>query len=65
MVPKTKSRNEMARSTATPAKSAARRRYKGHKVYTERDRQSEGFSFPYPAEPEWEAEWKRRQSREE
>jgi hypothetical protein len=64
MVPKTKSKNERARNPATAAKSTARRRYKGRKVYTERDRQSEGFSFPYPAEPAWEAEWKRRRSRE-
>jgi len=34
--------------------------FKGRRVYTENDRNDLNFQFPLPPEPEWEAEWNKR-----
>ena len=38
-----------------------RRYFKGRPVYTEEDAAHPNFVFSAPPEPEWEAEWQRRQ----
>ncbi len=39
-----------------------RRYYKGRPVYTQEEAADPNFNFPYPPEPEWEAEWHRRKA---
>jgi len=43
-----------------PGKEEAPRTYKGRRVYTEEDRKH--MDPPLPPEPEWEAEWKKREN---
>lgn len=38
------------------------RYYKGRPVYTEAQAADKKFAFPYPPEPEWEAEWRKRKA---
>ena len=57
------------KTTEKPARTPRKNRgpkpqkfYKGRPVFTEEDAAHPDFAFPFPPEPEWEAEWKRRKA---
>ena len=47
------------RRTEAVERQTPRKFYHGRPIYTEEDRADPNFVFPYPPEPEWEAEWNR------
>lgn len=59
-------RNEADNTSAKPRETSAQpksgKRFKGRPVYTNEEAADPNFEFPFPPEPEWEAEWKRRKS---
>lgn len=56
----TKSKGRLKERKSVAAKARPRKYYKGRPMYTEADLQDPNFKFPLPPEPEWEAEWHKR-----
>ena len=57
---KTKLKSESPTARQAPLKP--HHYYKGRPVYTEEQAADPNFVFPFPPEPEWEKEWRKRKA---
>jgi hypothetical protein len=63
MEPTTKQKQASSQNIATTGSAPKPRRYfKGRPVYSDEQAADPNFEFPFPTEPEWETEWKKRKA---